>query len=47
MACLSCEHCFECATYLIDEDNLSKPIDPKDIQDICKVMGGYKPKKRG
>ena len=45
MACLSCKHCFECATYLIDEDNLSKPIDTKDIQDICRVMGGYKPKR--
>ena len=41
MACLSCEHSFECACYLIDIDNPQQEIDPKDIQNICKVMGGY------
>ena len=44
MICLNCKHCFHCSTYLIDQDNLDKPVDIKDIQDICKVMGGYSPK---
>lgn len=44
MACLSCEHSFHCVCYLIDLDNPQQEIDPKDIRDICKVMGGYSPK---
>lgn len=44
MACLQCKNCFACATYLIDDDNPSKPIDPKDIRDICRAMGGFQRK---
>ena len=46
MICLDCEHVFCCATYLIDDDHPNQPIDPKDIADICKVMGGFKKKER-
>lgn len=44
MVCLSCKNSFHCACYLIDIDNPQQNIDTKDIQDICKVMGGYKRK---
>lgn len=44
MSCLNCKNCFACSSYLIDLDDLDKPILKKDIQEICKVMGGFKPK---
>ena len=42
--CLKCKNCFACSSYLIDLDDLDKPILKKDIQEICKVMGGFKKK---
>ena len=42
--CLKCKNCFACSSYLIDLDDLDKPILKKDIQDIYKVMGGFRRK---
>lgn len=45
MACFDCENCTACASYLLDDD-LNKPVDVKEINRICKVMGGFKPKQK-
>lgn len=47
MACLNCQNCLACSLYLIDDDDPpGKKIDIKEINRICKVMGGYKPRVR-
>jgi hypothetical protein len=41
--CLNCEHCFACVCIADD----GKELTDKKIKTICKVMGGYKPKRGG
>jgi len=41
--CLNCEHCFACVCIADD----GKELTDKKIKTICKVMGGYTPKRGG
>lgn len=42
-SCLKCKNCFACSSYLIDLDDLDRQITKEQIQEICNVMGGFKP----